>query len=102
MANHFFLITISTSVLVAVSYCVVGFFKKKLVTQSLTEVFTVIIATASLISGTKLMINTFYKAYVVRTEAEVEGTDLFYTIIGGLAVAWMSIAELIKRFKDLE
>jgi hypothetical protein len=100
--NHFFLLTIPVSILVAFSYCIVGLWKKKLVTHSLTDVFTVIIATASLISGLKLMIITFYKAYVIKTDAEIEGTDLFYTIIGGLAVAWMSIAELVKRFKELE
>ena len=104
MGNHALVYTTLISLGIAVIYCSVGLIKRKLTNDHLVSVIAVLVSTGSLISGIKLIINTIVKSLADdsnKGSLSLEDTDFYFTIIGGIAVAWLASFELHKRFKEL-
>lgn len=87
------------SFIAALIYLIIGITKKKITSNSLVDIFSVVFSMASILSGAKLVIITVSKNGLFD---ELSDLDLIaYTVFGGLAVIWLAVWELYKKFKDL-
>ncbi|MGB8195347.1 MAG: hypothetical protein WCF67_25670 [Chitinophagaceae bacterium] len=87
------------SVMIGVIYVIVGIVKKRITSDSLSNVFLVIFAMVSVICGTRLVIITFIQKQFF---SDLSNIDLIaYTIFGGLAVTWLAVWELCRKFNEL-
>jgi hypothetical protein len=90
--------TIYTASLITGIYVLAAIFKSKFQEGTFIQIVAVFLYTASFISGLKLSIDTFHNNMNVQN---FEDSTFAYTILGGFAVAWIAMWEVIKRFKDL-
>jgi uncharacterized membrane protein YcjF (UPF0283 family) len=95
------LYTLFLSIGAAIAYCIVAHRKGKLHVHSLTDTLAVLVSTASIITTTVLLYNTWRKYSLIKQMQIFEESEILYIGIGAVAIIWLSISELVKKFKDL-
>jgi hypothetical protein len=89
------------SLFTGLAYCVLAIYYKKLHQNSLSDLFVVMLASASIINGFKLSLVTIVKSQAIRLVILFEDSEVPYTIMGGIAVVWIAAWELANKFKSL-
>jgi|GEM_PF-2803699 len=86
---------------VTIVYIINSIWKGKLTRDSLVNVFANFFSVASIMSGFSLVFHTIVRNKIINDPLSLEDSELAYTIIGGFAVVWLALWELIKQFKEI-
>lgn len=95
---HWILLTAS---IVTLIYIVNSIVVNKLTKDSLVTVIANFLSAASVMGGISLVCHTVMRNKLLNDPVSIDESELAYTIIGGFAVAWIAVWELVKHFKDL-